>query len=55
MPYRKENPDLHEFYHIYNRGNNKEPIFFERETIFSFCDNSLNIFLWLLQKYMLSV
>lgn len=31
MPYRKESCDLNEFYHIYNRGNNKYPIFFERE------------------------
>ena len=31
MPYRKENFDVDEFYHINNRGNNKEPIFFEHE------------------------
>ena len=31
MPYRKERFDLNEFYHFYNRGNNKERIFFELE------------------------
>jgi putative transposase len=31
MPYRKERFDLNEFYHIYNRGNTKEHIFFEPE------------------------
>jgi len=31
MPFRKERFDLNEFYHVYNRGNNKEPIFFESE------------------------
>ena len=31
MPYRKERFDVSEFYHIYNRGNNKGRIFFELE------------------------
>ncbi|MGD1045285.1 MAG: transposase [Bacteroidota bacterium] len=31
MPYRKESFDLNEFYYIFNRGNNKDPIFFEPE------------------------
>jgi REP element-mobilizing transposase RayT len=44
MPYRKESPDLHEFYHIYNRGNNKEPIFFERENYLFFLRQFLKYF-----------
>lgn len=31
MPYRKEQITTNSFYHIYNRGNNKENIFFEKE------------------------
>ena len=44
MPYRKENFDLHEFYHIYNRGNNKELIFFERENYLFFLRQFLKYF-----------
>ncbi len=31
MPHRRQDFDQYHFYHIYNRGNNKEKIFFERE------------------------
>lgn len=31
MPYRKEQFEMNTFYHVYNRGNNKEVIFFEKD------------------------
>ena len=31
MPNRKEQIEINTFYHIYNRGNNKENIFFEED------------------------
>lgn len=36
MPYRKEQLAVNTFYHIYNRGNNKENIFFEEENYLYF-------------------
>ncbi len=36
MPYRREVFRAGEYYHIYNRGNNRQPIFFERENYLFF-------------------
>jgi REP element-mobilizing transposase RayT len=36
MPYRAVQFRSGEYYHIYNRGNNKQPIFFERENYLFF-------------------
>ncbi|HLF25710.1 MAG TPA: transposase [Anaerolineae bacterium] len=36
MPYRKVEFRAGEYYHLYNRGNNFQPIFFERENYFYF-------------------
>jgi putative transposase len=44
MPYRKESLGVHEFYHIYNRGNNKEKIFFEPENYAFFLRTFLKYF-----------
>ena len=45
MPYRRAGLIAGEYYHIYNRGNNYEPIFFERENYL--------YFLRLMSKYLL--
>jgi hypothetical protein len=31
MPYRRVGFLANEYYHVYNRGNNFQPIFFERD------------------------
>ncbi len=36
MPYRREEFRAGEYYHIYNRGSNRQPIFFERENYLFF-------------------
>ena len=36
MPYRKATLQAGEYYHIYNRGNNRQPIFYEQENYFFF-------------------
>jgi REP element-mobilizing transposase RayT len=36
MPYRAMQFRAGEYYHVYNRGNNKQPIFFERENYLFF-------------------
>src|SRR5438046_1575799 len=36
MPYRKTDFCKGEWYHLYNRGNNRQPIFFERENYLYF-------------------
>ena len=44
MPTRAVSFSQGEFYHIYNRGNNKEPIFFERENYNYFLRKFLKYF-----------
>jgi REP element-mobilizing transposase RayT len=44
MPNRKEQIEINTFYHIYNRGNNKENIFFE--------EDNYRYFLQILKKYL---
>jgi len=36
MPYRKVVFRAGEYYHLYNRGNNYQPVFFERESYLYF-------------------
>ena len=38
MPRRSKELSANRFYHLYNRGNNKEPIFFEKENYLFFLD-----------------
>jgi putative transposase len=45
MPYRQNNFQAGQYYHIYNRGNNRQDIFFERENYL--------FFLRLVRKYLL--
>lgn len=47
MPYRLETIEPHTFYHIYNRGNNKQKIFFEQENYLYF----MRLFRKYLEKY----
>ncbi len=44
MPYRRANFASDEYYHIYNRGNNKGKIFFERENYLFFLRTFLKYF-----------
>lgn len=37
MPRRTTELNRGEFYHVYNRGANRAPIFFERENYLFFC------------------
>ncbi|QGZ90374.1 transposase [Microcystis aeruginosa] len=45
MPYRHNTFEVGQYYHIYNRGNNRQDIFFERENYL--------FFLRLVRKYLL--
>ena len=36
MATRRQTPQIGQFYHVYNRGNNRQPIFFDRENYLYF-------------------
>ncbi len=44
MPYRLNPSFKDNYYHVYNRGNNKEPIFFEEKNYFYFLSKIENAF-----------